>query len=110
MRHRVEALLPTLPNGVQALQAQGGGGAAARQAALEGAMRAALGFAGRWNSAQLAIAGCCRLVRAWRSTLAVCGFAPIHSSGLQAHEHSCRSDARYTNNSTSSRRPLSQDA
>jgi hypothetical protein len=42
----------------------------ARQAA-DDAMRVAMEFAFRWNASQMTVAGCSRLVKAWRTTLTV---------------------------------------
>lgn len=62
-QHRSLASLQALQDAQDASRAVAG---------LDDAMKAALDFAAQWNSCQLVIAGCSRLVKAWRATLAVC--------------------------------------
>ena len=56
---------------VQDLQRSGEQISADRMAQLDGAVRSALDFSAQWNTCQLTIAGCSRIVKAWRATLMV---------------------------------------
>jgi hypothetical protein len=62
----LEAQAQGVQGGGEAKPGSGGGGAA-----LQEATRAALVFAAQWNACQLVVAGCSRLVKAWRATMTV---------------------------------------